>query len=140
MAIEKGKTIAFEYTLTVDGEEMDSSKGRGPLEYTHGDDSLIPGLTRRMEGMEEGEERKIEVPKEEAYGPVNPEALKEIPRDKLPQEIKIEIGTMLEAQGKDGMTFPVKVTGIKDDSVTVDFNHPLAGKSLTFVVKVVSIK
>ena len=139
MGIEKGKKIAFEYTLTVEGEEVDSSKGKEPLEYTHGDNSLIPGLTKRMEGMEEGEERKIEVPPEEGYGLVNPEAFKEIPKDHLPPDIKIQVGTLLQAQRPDGSVFPVKISGLKDDSVMVDFNHPLAGKELTFDVKVVSI-
>jgi len=140
MGIEKGKKIAFEYTLTVDGQEVDSSKGKEPLEYTHGDNSLIPGLTSRMEGMEEGEERKIDVPAEEGYGMVNPEAFKEFPRNNLPPDMKPKVGMMLQAQRPDGSTLPVKITGVKDDTVVVDLNHPLAGKELSFDVKVVSIQ
>ena len=137
--IEKGKKISFDYTLTVDGEVVDTSEGKKPLEYTHGDDSLIPGLTRRMEGMKEGEQRKIEVPPEEGYGIVNEKAVQEIPRTQVPKDVQPKVGMILQAQRPDGSSFPVKITGVKDDSVVIDLNHPLAGKDLFFNVKVVSI-
>lgn len=137
--IENGKKISFDYTLTVDGEEMDTSKGKQPLEYTHGDKSLIPGLTSRMEGMEEGEERKIEVPAEEGYGMVNPEAFKEIPRSQMPKDTEPQAGMILQGQTAEGQTVPVKITEVKDDTVVIDMNHPLAGKSLVFDIKVNSI-
>jgi FKBP-type peptidyl-prolyl cis-trans isomerase 2 len=137
--VENGKEITFEYTLTVDGEVMDSSKESEPLNYTHGDGKLIPGLTKRMEGMELGEEREIEVPSEEGYGPVKEQAFQEVLRTKLPENVKPEIGMVLQAQRPDGTAIPVKVSGIKDDSVIIDMNHPLAGKDLLFKIKVIEI-
>ena len=139
MTIKEGKKIAFEYTLTVDGEVVDTSKGKEPLEYTHGDASLIPGLTSRMEGMKEGEEKKIPVPAAEGYGLVNPEAFQKVPKAQMPADMNPEAGMMLQAQRPDGSVLPVKISEVNDDSVVIDFNHPLAGKDLTFDVKVVSI-
>jgi peptidylprolyl isomerase len=139
MNIEKGKTVAFEYTLTVDGELVDTSKGKEPLKYTHGDASLIPGLTSRMEGMKEGEEKQIDVPAEEGYGPVNPEALQQVPRTQLPEDITPEAGMVLQAQKPDGSVLPVKIAEVTEEAVVMDFNHPLAGKDLKFDVKVISI-
>jgi FKBP-type peptidyl-prolyl cis-trans isomerase 2 len=139
MGIEKGKKISFEYTLTVDGEVVDTSEGQQPLEYTHGDDSILPGLTSRMEGMEVGEERKIEVPAEEGYGMVNPEAFQETPKEQLPPDVEPKVGTILQAQRQDGSAFPVKITEVKESTVVIDCNHPLAGKTLTFDIKIVSI-
>jgi len=138
--IEKGKKIAFEYTLTVEGKVVDSSDGKEPLKYTHGDNSLIPGLTKRMEGMKEGEERKIEVPPEEGYGLVSKEAFQEVPREQVPSNVEPTAGMILQAQRPDGSTFPVKITEVTDNTVKIDLNHPLAGKNLNFDVKVVSVQ
>jgi FKBP-type peptidyl-prolyl cis-trans isomerase 2 len=139
MTIEKGKKVAFDYTLTVEGDVVDTSKGKKPLEYTHGDSSLIPGLTSRMEGMKAGEERKIEVPSKEGYGLVNQKAFQEVPKTQLPKDINLNPGMMLEAQRPDGSVLPVKIAEVKDSSVVVDLNHPLAGKDLIFEVKIVSV-
>ena len=139
MTIKEGKKVSFDYTLTVEGEVVDTSKGRKPLEYTHGDSSLIPGLTSRMAGMKEGEERKIEVPSEEGYGLVSQEAFQEVPKTQLPKDITLNPGMMLEAQRPDGSVLPVKIAEVKDAAVVIDLNHPLAGKNLVFDVKVVSV-
>ena len=137
--VENGKKVSFDYTLTVDGEVVDTSKGKQPLEYTHGEPGLIPGLTSRMEGMEEGEERKIKVPSEEGYGPVDPKAFQEVPKTQLPENTDPKVGMLFQAQSPDGSMLPVKVTEVKNTSVIIDFNHPLAGKDLDFEVKVVSV-
>lgn len=138
IAIQKGSQVSFDYTLTVDGEVVDSSEGRGPLQYTHGGRQIIPGLSKQLEGMHVGEEKKVEVLPEEAYGRVNPEAIQEVPRSTLPAEIKPEVGMMLQVSNPQG-TAPVRVAELKEDSIVLDFNHPLAGKTLTFQVKIVSI-
>jgi FKBP-type peptidyl-prolyl cis-trans isomerase 2 len=138
-AIEKGKKISFDYSLTVDGEVIDSSKGKKPLEYVHGEGKLISGLTKRMEGMEAGEEREIEVPAEEGYGLPDPKAFRKTPRKDFPEEIELKPGTMLSAQKPDGSVLPVKVMEVEEDFVVIDLNHPLAGKDLFFKVKVVAV-
>jgi len=140
VAITKGSKVAFDYVLTVDGKVADSSQAKGPLEYTHGEAGLIPGLTKQVEGMKVGEEKTVEVAPEEAYGNHDPAGIKEIPLSSIPKDVKPEVGTMLEMQDQAGQVFPAKVIEMKKDSIMIDLNHPLAGKTLTFKVKIVSIK
>jgi len=140
VVISKGSKVAFDYVLTVDGKIVDSSQTKGPLEYTHGDASLIPGLTKRMEGMKVGDEKVIEVPPEEAYGNPDPAGIKEIPLSSVPKDVKPEVGIMLQMQDQSGQAFPAKIIEVKKDSIMIDLNHPLAGKRLTFKVRIVSIK
>jgi FKBP-type peptidyl-prolyl cis-trans isomerase 2 len=140
MAIEKGKQVSFDYTLKVDGEVVDSSKDRSPLEYVHGEGKIIPGLSRELEGMKPGEEKKIKIQPADAYGEVKPDAVRDVPRENLPEGLEAKEGMMLQVQTPSGGTMPVKITEVKDESVTIDFNHPLAGKTLHFDVKVVSVR
>jgi FKBP-type peptidyl-prolyl cis-trans isomerase SlyD len=140
MTIEKGKKVSFDYTLTVDGEVVDSSKERGPLAYTHGEGKIIPGLASELEGMKAGEEAVVKVEPKAAYGEKNPEALKEVPKSSLPKELEPKTGMMLQMQGPQGQAVPVKVTEVKDESVILDLNHPLAGKTLNFDVTIVSVE
>ena len=138
--ITSGSKVAFDYTLTVDGKVADSSEGREPLEYTQGDGKLIPGLTRQLEGMKAGEEKTVIVSPEEGYGNPSPEGYKEIPLTAVPKDLKPEAGMMLQMQDDKGQVFPAKIMEVKKDSIMIDLNHPLAGKILTFKVKIVSVK
>jgi FKBP-type peptidyl-prolyl cis-trans isomerase SlyD len=137
--IHSGSKVGLDYVLTVEGKVVDSSQAKGPLEYTQGDGKLIPGLTKQLEGMKQGDEKIIEVKPEEAYGNPDPAGIKEIPLSSMPADIKPEVGLILQMQDKSGQSFPAKITEIKKDSIVIDLNHPLAGKTLTFKVKIVSI-
>jgi FKBP-type peptidyl-prolyl cis-trans isomerase 2 len=138
--VKDGSKVAFDYTMSVDGQVLDSSEGKKPLEYTHGEGKLIPGLSKNLAGMKVGEEKSFLVKPEDAYGQPNPQAYQEVPRASLPAEIKPEVGMFLEANDKEGRAFPVRVSEVKDNTVVMDFNHPLSGKTLAFKVKVTSIK
>jgi FKBP-type peptidyl-prolyl cis-trans isomerase 2 len=140
MAIENGKKVTFHYTLTVDDQVIQTSKGNQPLAYTHGSGEIISGLALEMEGMNEGEEKSVLVSAENAYGEVNPEAFKEVPRSTLPAEMEINKGMTLRAQSPEGKEVLVRVSDVKEDSIIINLNHPLAGKDLKFDVKVVSIE
>ncbi|MCF7870248.1 MAG: peptidylprolyl isomerase [Candidatus Omnitrophica bacterium] len=140
MTIEKGKTVSFDYTLTVDGEVVDSSKEREPLSYVHGEGKIIPGLASELEGMKAGEQATVKVEPKEAYGEESPKALKEIAKSSLPQGLEPKAGMMLQMQGPQGQAVPVKVKEVKDEAVVLDLNHPLAGKTLSFDVTVVSVE
>jgi len=140
MVVENGRSVSFDYTLTVDGEVVDSSKGAQPLQYTHGEKQIISGLAKQLEGMGVGDEKIVEVMPEEAYGTVDLKAFREVPKTSLPEGAEPEVGMFLEVQGPDGKGFPVKVSEVKENSIVIDFNHPLAGKTLTFDVKVVSVE
>ena len=140
MTIEKGKKVNFEYTLTVEGEVVDTSKGRGPFEYVHGQGQIIPGLSKELEGMATGDEKKITIAPEEGYGVVNPEAIKEVPKTSLPSDIEVKPGMYLQMKTNAGQPMPIRVSDVKESTVVLDLNHPLAGKTLEFDVKIVSVE
>jgi FKBP-type peptidyl-prolyl cis-trans isomerase 2 len=138
--VGNGSTVSFEYTLSDDkGKVIESSKGKPPMTYTHGQGQIIPGLEKGMAGMKVNDEKTIQVKPEEAYGTVNSKAFHELPREKVPAE-NLKVGDTLMATGPQGQNFPVRVHQIKDKTVVLDFNHPLAGKTLTFAVKVLDVK
>jgi FKBP-type peptidyl-prolyl cis-trans isomerase 2 len=138
--IGNGSTVSFEYTLSDDkGKVLESSKGKTPMTYTHGQAQIIPGLEKGMAGMKVNDEKTVRVKPEEAYGTVDSRAFHEMPREKIPAE-NLKAGDTLMATSPQGQSFPVRVHQIKDKTVVLDFNHPLAGKTLTFAVKVLDIK
>ncbi|WP_071672524.1 FKBP-type peptidyl-prolyl cis-trans isomerase [Nioella nitratireducens] len=135
-----GSTIALHYTGTLsDGSVFDSSEGRDPLSFTMGQGQIIPGLEAAVEGMSEGDEKTVTVAAEQAYGERDPNAMQQIPRDQIPENIPTDPGTQLQMQAPNGQAIPVVVAEVSDSHVTLDANHPLAGKDLTFAVKVVSV-
>jgi FKBP-type peptidyl-prolyl cis-trans isomerase SlyD len=138
--VQPGSEVSFDYTLTDDGGKVvDSSKGKEPMPYVHGKGQIIAGLEKELAGMAVGAEKKVTVKPEDAYGPVDPRAFQEIPKETLPPEA-LKVGTMLMAQAPSGQGVPVRVHEIKDSTVVMDFNHPLAGKTLSFDVKITDIK
>jgi FKBP-type peptidyl-prolyl cis-trans isomerase SlyD len=138
--IQAGSLVAFDYTLTDEtGNVIDSSQGKEPMHYVHGKGQIIPGLEKELTGMSVGAEKKVTVKPEDGYGPVKPEAFQEIPKDKLPPEA-LKVGTVLTAHGPNGQSVPVRVHEVKENTVVIDFNHPLAGKTLLFDVKVTEVK
>ena len=140
LAIQAGSLVAFDYTLTDEsGKVLDTSKGKEPMHYVHGKGQIIPGLEKELAGMTVGSQKKVTVKPEDGYGPVNPQAFQEIPKDKLPPEA-LKVGTVLTATGPQGQHVPVRVHEIKENTVVMDFNHPLAGKTLLFDIKVTEIK
>ena len=140
MVIQDGSRVSFDYTLTVDDKVIDSSGERGPMQYTHGKGQIIRGLERKLEGLGLGDEKIIEVLPEEAYGMVDSQAFKEIERSYLPSDKEPKVNMFLNVQTTDGRTFPARIAEIKKDTVMLDLNHPLAGKTLYFQVKIVSIE
>jgi FKBP-type peptidyl-prolyl cis-trans isomerase 2 len=139
-AAKSGDTVKIHYTGTLqDGSVFDSSTGRDPLEFTLGAGQVIKGFDDGVTGMGVGEKKTINIPCDEAYGPVNPDMIQDVPRAQIPAEIPLEEGIMLQMQGPAGQVLPVKVVKVTDDAVTLDANHDLAGKDLTFDLELVSI-
>jgi len=138
MAIEKeNSVVAIEYEVKEAGttEVVDSNKGAQPLEFITGKGHIIPGLESALVGMNKGESSDVMVKAEDAYGELNPEAVQTIPRDQF-EGIDLTEGMMLYGQGEGGQTVQVVVKSFNDNEVTVDFNHPLAGKDLMFSVTI----
>ena len=137
--IRNGSVVSFEYTLSDEnGEVLQSNKGKEPVTYTHGQHEIIPGLEKGLAAMEINEEKSIRVKPEEAYGQVDPQGFKEVPKSDIPTT-ELDVGTPLNARGPQGEELLIHVSEVKDDTVVLDFNHPLAGKTLHFDVKVVDI-
>ncbi len=135
-----GDTVAIHYTGTLaDGSQFDSSEGRDPLRFTLGSGQIIAGLDAAITGMSQGEKKSVTIAAAEAYGDHRPEAVQAVPRAQIPAEIPLEVGGGLQVQTPDGKTIPVTVTSVTDEEVTLDANHPLAGKDLTFAVELVEI-
>jgi FKBP-type peptidyl-prolyl cis-trans isomerase SlyD len=138
--VENGSVVSIEYTLSDEnGMVIESNKGKDPLTYTHGVGQIIPGLEKGLSGMQMEEEKNIRVESEEAYGPVNPQAYQEVPRADVPPEA-LKVGTMLVAKSQEGQSFPARISEIKEQTVVLDFNHPLAGKTLSFDVKILDVQ
>jgi peptidylprolyl isomerase len=124
----------------VDKKVIQTSEGKEPMSYTHGSGQIIPGLAAEIEGMNEGEEKAIMVSAQDAYGKANPEAFKELPKSSLPEGLTPQKDIMLQISTPEGQTIPARISEVKEESIVIDMNHPLAGKDLQFDVKVVSIE
>jgi len=139
VAIQNGSKVAFDYTLTVDEKVVESSIGKKPVEFTLGKSNILPALEKELTGMSAGQEKTVTLTPAQGYGIVDKEALKDVPRSSLPKEITPAPGVLLRVKGQDGEHMVVKIVAVKKDKVTIDFNHPLAGKTLNFKVKIVSV-
>lgn len=135
-----GRKVTFDYVLTVDGKEYDSSKLSGKVTYKQGDGTIIPGLVKQLQGLAVGDEKSITVESKDAYGQPDPKGIREVPLSAMPGGIELKPGTIIQGKNPDGRTFLVRIVEVKKDKVVVDHNHPLAGKKLDFKVKIVSIE
>jgi FKBP-type peptidyl-prolyl cis-trans isomerase SlyD len=138
--ITSGSVVSFEYTLSDEnGEVLSSNKGKDPITYTHGRREIIPGLEKALDGMDVNEKKSIQVEPEEAYGPVDPNGFKEVPKGSVPAA-GLKVGTPLGTHGPNGENLVIHVHEVKQDTVVLNFNHPLAGKTLNIDLKVVDIE
>jgi len=138
--IEDGSTVSIHYTMTLDdGRIVDTTKDTDPLTYTQGEGEIIAGLEKIMSGMEKGGTLEVAVSAAEPFGESDPEALIEIPKSDLPPEA-LETGTELQGEGPQGQSITGRVVEVKENSAVVDFNHPLAGKTLHFSVTIVDVQ
>ncbi len=138
--VQAGRVVAMDYTLHVDGKQVDSSEGREPLEYLHGAGNIIPGLERELAGMEIGDSKKVVVAPADGYGESDPEAFIEVPHSEFPTDIPLELGLELQVQDPSGNPMYARIDTITDEMVRLDFNHPLAGKELHFDVTVLAMR
>jgi FKBP-type peptidyl-prolyl cis-trans isomerase SlyD len=137
-AIKEGSRVSLEYTLSDDaGKVLDSNKGAEPFAYTHGARQIVPGLESALVGLKVGDVKKVIVKPEDGYGKVDPKAQVEVGRERVPPDVKV--GSELTGRAANGETRAVRVKEINDKSVVLDLNHPLAGKTLVFDVRILSV-
>jgi len=138
--VGEGKRVSLEYTLTLEDQTViDTNVGKDPLVYTHGSREIIPGLEKQLIGLKVGDTKSVEVAPAEGYGEVDPNRVQEVPKENVPEEAW-GVGKKLQGRGPDGGMMFAEVTEVKENTVIVDLNHPLAGKTLFFAVKVLNIE
>ena len=138
--VSKGKHVSLEYTLKLNEKDVvESNVGGEPMTYLHGAQEIVPGLEKALEGMAVGEKKHIAVKPVDAYGEVDQKAIQEVKKSLVPEHAW-KVGAELEARGPEGQSLFPHVTEVKEDSVVLDFNHPLAGKTLYFDVKILEIR
>lgn len=135
-----GDTVRIHYTGTLpDGSTFDTSSGRDPLEFKLGSGQVIPGFDKAVDGMALGEKKTVEIEAHDAYGPRDPNGLQSFPRDKVPDDIPLDIGTRLQLSTPSGQPVMVTVSEVTEEEIILDANHPLAGQDLTFEIELVEI-
>ena len=140
MAVISGKQVSIEYTLTLGVDEVvDSNVGGDPLTFLQGGNQIITGLEKALEGKEIGESIKVEVAPEEGYGLVIPEARITVQMEQLPEEAR-KVGAQVQGKGAQDEVMRGQVVDVGDDTAVVDFNHPLAGRTLYFDVKILDVQ
>lgn len=137
---KSGDTVRIHYRGTLgDGTEFDSSAGRDPLEFALGGGQVIPGFDSAVDGMLVGDSKTVTISPEEAYGPRHEQLVQQVPRSTLPENIDPVVGMNLQSQSPDGQVMNLVITGIEEESITLDANHPLSGQALTFAIELVEI-
>lgn len=139
--VKNGVVVSIEYAVRLaDGTMVDEAGAGDPLEYLHGADNLIPGLEKALTGMAVGQQKQVVVQPGEAYGEYDEDDVEEVERSLFPPDLDLTIGAVLSLRDGAGNVFEAQVIELHDDSVTLDFNHPLAGEVLHFDVKVVGLR
>lgn len=135
-----GDTVRMHYTGKLnDGTEFDSSSGRDPLEFKIGENTIIPTLETAVIGMSAGDTQTVNITAVDAYGPRQDDAIQTVERSMIPENVELIVGGQLQAQAPNGQQLLLIVVELSDESVTLDANHPLAGKDLTFDIELVEI-
>jgi len=139
-SVQNNIVVSMEYTLHVDNEEIDSSKGQDPLQFLAGHGNIISGLEREMMGMQVGESKDVVIQPADAYGEFDDQAYMDVPRKEFPADMQIEEGSELTVRDDSGQSRYARIDAIDGDTVRLNFNHPLAGDELHFHIKVVAIR
>jgi FKBP-type peptidyl-prolyl cis-trans isomerase SlyD len=138
--VRDGTVVSLQYSLSgEDGKLIESNKGKDPLKYTHGSKQIVPGLEKELAGMKVGGEKRVKVKPQDGYGAVDSKAFQEVPKEQIPADA-LKVGAILAAKGPHGQEIPVRIHQIKEKTVVLDLNHPMAGKTLLFDVKILDIQ
>jgi FKBP-type peptidyl-prolyl cis-trans isomerase 2 len=139
--VKENNTVKVNYTGKLsDGQVFDSSEGKEPIEFTLGQGQLIPGFEKGLIDMKLNEKKTITIAKEDAYGEINNDLIQEVEKTQLPQDMTPKVGMGLVSKSPDGQEMNLLVVEVKEESIVIDGNHPLAGKELIFDLEVVAIK
>lgn len=138
--IQKGKQVTLEYSVFSEtGNLVDSNVGDEPLTFHLGTHQILPALEEVIQGLSEGDSQRVTLSPEQAFGPVDPEAFREVDSTAIPEELRYE-GAILGVQDERGNQYRIRIHKLEGDKAVIDFNHPLAGQTLTFEMKIVSVR
>lgn len=139
--VQQGNTVKVHYTGRLeDGTVFDTSQDRDPLSFTVGEGMVIPGFEQAVAGMEPGDTKTTEITPEEGYGPRREDMVVQVPQQQISQDVQPSVGQQLQLRLQNGQTVPVVVTNVENGTVTIDANHPLAGRTLIFDIELVDIE
>jgi FKBP-type peptidyl-prolyl cis-trans isomerase SlyD len=138
MGIADGSRVKIHYTLKVDDEVVDTSSGNEPLDYIHGQGQIIPGLEEHLIGLAVGDRKEVTVAPEKGYGTHDPQGVHEVPISAFQSAENLKVGDIVSGRAED-RSFQARVIAIGNENITIDMNHPLAGKTLHFAIEVMAI-
>ena len=138
--VQDGVVVSIEYTLKIDGEEVDSSKEHGPLQFLAGHGNIVAGLESEMQGMKIGDSKNVVVPPADGYGEYDESAFMDVASNQFPSDMKVEEGLELTVRDEAGQARYARIDKVEGETVRLNFNHPLAGDELHFDVKVVALR
>ena len=140
MKVSDGAQVSVEFTVSLDDDTVvGSNVGNAPVVFIQGSGDVLPALEHALDGMAAGESKQLKLTADEAYGPVHPEAIQELERSRIPEDAH-HVGAELQAESTEGETLQARVVEVRDDVIVADFNHPLAGETLSFDITVVDVK
>lgn len=140
MVVQEGKQVALEFTVSLpDGTLFLSNVDQEPLNYQHGQSELLPALEAALDGLQVNETKQVTLQPDDAFGPVNPDAFVEVQPETIPEDAR-QVDTLLTTRDTSGNTRTVRVHDVQDEKIIVDYNHPLAGKTVVFDVRVLAIE
>jgi len=139
-SVDKNLVVSMDYELTVDNAVIDSSEENDPIVFLQGVGNIVPGLEKAIQGMKVGESKEVEVKAAEAYGEFDPENFIEVPKNEFPEDIPLVVGTEIGVNDENGDELTAFIEEVDLEKITLNFNHPLAGKDLHFKVKITDIR
>ena len=138
--VEDNLVITLDYKLIVEDELLESTEDGEPILFIQGIGQIIPGLENALYGMEVGDQKTVVIQPEDAYGEYDPESLQEAKKEEFSEEVPLDVGTFLDLEDDEGDVLSAQIIAAEEDTITLDFNHPLAGKTLTFEIIVTDLR
>lgn len=138
--VEDEMVVSLDYTLIVDDDELESTDDGQPIQFIQGLGQIIPGLEEELYGMEVGDSKTVNVVSEEGYGEVDPDARQKVKQEEFSEDVPLEVGTFLDLRDSEDNVLSAQIVEKDEDTVTLDFNHPLAGKDLVFEITIADVR
>jgi FKBP-type peptidyl-prolyl cis-trans isomerase SlyD len=138
--VKDNLVVTLDYKLIVEDEMLESTEDGEPIKFIQGIGQIIPGLENALYGLKIGDQKTVVIQPEDAYGEYDPESLQEANKEEFSEEVPLDVGTFLDLEDDEGDFLSAQIVAAEEDTVTLDFNHPLAGKTLTFEITLTDLR